>query len=279
MALVTGAGSKGGIGAAIALGFVREGAKVAFVDLDKASLDHNVQLATEVAGPGCAMAIVADASEWQQAEQAVKCTITELGGLHILVNNAGTVPRIISTDSAGRSSSGKSWEVSPEEWDRVVRVNVNGPYHFFRAAARHLLEQKWGRVIGITTSLDTMYNKGGVPYGPTKAAHEAMISIFSQELEETGVTANVVTPGGLTNTNQARLATRGYGFSPHAMLQPDIMAAPCIWLATQEADNFTNQRIVARYWDDSLPIEMRLSQAAAPAAWQQLGAQAKLPGL
>ena len=122
-----------------------------------------------------------------------------------------------------------------------------------------------------------MYMKGGVPYGPSKAAHEAIISVAAKELAGSGVTANVLTPGGLTNTNLVRLATQGLGLSPADMLQPDIMVDPCVWLSSNDSDGFTDQRLVARLWDEALPIVARVAFAAAPAAWQQLGAQAKAP--
>lgn len=277
VAIVTGAGSEKGIGAAIALGLVRAGARVAFVDLDQPSLACNVDDARAIGGPNCAIAIVANVADADDADRTVAQAIAMLGGLHILVNNAGTVPRPLLVDEVGRTTSGRSWEIPPEEWHRVVAVNVNGPFHFTRAAMPHLLRQGWGRIIGVTTSLDTMYNPGGVPYGPSKAAHEAMIAILARELADTGVTANVVTPGGLTNTNQARRATEGYGFSPADMLSPDVMAPPCTWLASDEADGFTDRRIVARLWDEARPLADRIADAAAPTAWQQLGAQAKLP--
>ena len=70
-----------------------------------------------------------------------------------------------------------------------------------RAAVIHMLDQGWGRIIGVTTSMDTMWRKGGAPYGPSKAGHEALVAIMAQELEGTGVTANVLVPGGATYTN------------------------------------------------------------------------------
>jgi NAD(P)-dependent dehydrogenase (short-subunit alcohol dehydrogenase family) len=275
--IVTGAGSEKGIGASIALGFIRAGAKVAFIDINKESLDRNVAEAQAIGGAACATAIVADVTNFDAVDRAVKQTIAELGGLHVLVNNAGILPSMLTLKQPGKSMSGRTWEVSPEVWERVVSVNLNGGFYFVRAATSHMLEQGWGRIIGITTSLDTMYNKGEPPYGPSKAAHEAMISTLAKELVGSGVTANAVTPGGLTNTNQVRVATQPYGFSPVDMLQPDAMAAPCVWLASSEADEFTDQRILARLWNEKMPLAARIANAASPAAWQQLGTQAKVP--
>ena len=67
-----------------------------------------------------------------------------------------------------------------------------------RAAVGHMLAQGWGRIIGVTTSVDTMYREGMCPYGPSKAAHEALVALMARELEGTGVTANVLIPGGTT---------------------------------------------------------------------------------
>jgi NAD(P)-dependent dehydrogenase (short-subunit alcohol dehydrogenase family) len=277
VAIVTGAGSEKGIGAAIAFGFIRAGAKVAFVDLEPASLERNVDQARAIGGTGCAIGIVADVSDVTSVEHAVGRTLAGLGGLHVLVNNAGVLPSMLTPETAGDPLAVRTWEVPPEIWARVVAINFNGAYHFVRAATPHFLKQGWGRIIGITTSLDTMYTMGQPPYGPSKAAHEAMISVLAKELAGSGVTANVVTPGGLTNTNQVRVTTKAYGFSPADMLQPDAMAAPCVWLASAEADTFTDRRIVARFWDKALPLAARVANASAPAAWQQLGAQAKVP--
>ena len=68
-----------------------------------------------------------------------------------------------------------------------------------RAAIGHLREQGWGRIVGVTTSLDTMIRN--LPYGPSKSAHESFIAIIAKQLDGSGVTANVLIPGGATNTN------------------------------------------------------------------------------
>ena len=119
-------------------------------------------------------------------------TISELGGLHILVNNAGTNPRTLGLASGGGGNLPNFWENSSEAWTRVVSINFNGPFFMARAAVGHMLGQGWGRIIGITTSMDTMYRKGGSPYGPSKAGHEALVATMAQELEGKGVTANVL---------------------------------------------------------------------------------------
>ena len=155
-----------------------------------------------------------------------------------------------------------------------MAVNLSGNFYMARAAVVHMLDQGWGRIIGVTTSMDTMWRRGGSPYGPSKAGHEALVSIMAQELEGTGVTANVLVPGGSTYTNMT------YSGDPNQkdqMIEPEVMQGPVAWLASDDSGEFNGRRIIAYYWDDSLPLEERLERCSAPAAWPQLGRQAILP--
>ena len=218
------------------------------------------------------MTQVVDVSSPREAEEAVARTIAGMGGLHILVNNAGIAPRNMLL---GGDTKNNFWEVPAAEWDRVMAVNAGGPFYMCRAVVPHFLEQGWGRIIGVTTSLNTMYNPGGAPYGPSKAAHEAMIAMASRELEGTGVTVNVLVPGGMSNTN---LIPDEAVHSREGMIQPDVMRAPVVWLASEASDGVNGQRFIGYFWDESLPLEERIERAGAPAAWPQLGEQAVRPG-
>ena len=267
VAIVTGAGSPIGIGHAMALGLVRAGARVALTDVNQEWLDQSVTEAREIGGDDCAIDILSDVTDPQSCQDAVDTAIARLGGLHILVNNAGINSRLggVGTNPAN------FWDNSPDAWSRVVAVNLSGNFYMARAAVGHMLEQGWGRIIGVTTSMDTMWRKGGAPYGPSKAGHEALVSIMAQELEGTGVTANVLVPGGGTYTNMT------YSGNPNQrdqMIEPEVMQKPVVWLASDESSEFTGRRIIAYYWDDSLSLEERLEKCSAPAAWPQLGRQA-----
>jgi len=251
---------------------VRAGARVSMIDITQTWLHASSNYMREIAGDDCVMTQMVDVSSFSHAERSVMETIQHLGGLHILVNNAGIAPRQMLL---GGETKNNFWEVSPEEWDRVVAVNSSGPFYMTRSAVPHMLTQGWGRIIGVTTSLNTMYREGGTPYGPSKAAHEAMIAMASRELEGTGVTANVLVPGGMTNTD---LIPDSTAVSREHMIQPDVMQKPVVWLASEDSDGITGQRFIGYYWDESLPLEERLKKAGAPAAWPQLGAQAiRLP--
>jgi NAD(P)-dependent dehydrogenase (short-subunit alcohol dehydrogenase family) len=272
VAMVTGAGSPIGLGHAMAVGLVRAGARVALLDLNNAWLQQSTTVIRSLGGEACALPIITDITNPDAVQQAVNQTLAELGGLHILVNNAG-----INQRSAGYTSSlaNPFWQLAPEAWNRVVAVNLSGAFFMARAVVPHLLAQGWGRIIGVTTSLDTMWRKGGTPYGPSKAGHEALVAAMAQELEGTGVTANVLVPGGATYTNMTASNT---AYDRDKLIKPEVMQAPVVWLASEASNACNGRRIIAYFWDESLPLAQRLEKASAPAAWPQLGRQAIFPG-
>lgn len=265
VAIVTGAGSPIGIGHAVTVGFVLAGARVAMIDINQQWLEESANDVRQIGGEDSVLPIIADVTDNSAVEMAVSRTIKKLGGLHILVNNAGANPRSVGLAEAG---TGNFWEVSSEAWERVVAINLNGAFFLARTAVSHMLEQQWGRIIGVTTSLDTMYRKGESPYGPSKAGHEALVATMSSELAGTGVTANVLVPGGRTNTN---ILGPGVKDDRSTMLQSEVMQAPAVWLASEDSGKINGRRINASYWDESLPLGDRLAKASAPAAWPQLG--------
>ena len=267
VAIVTGAGSPIGIGHAMTLGLVRAGARVALTDINQEWLELTINEVREIGGDECAIAIVSDVTDPQACQDAVDAAMSQLGGLHILVNNAGTNPRLGGVGS----NPANFWDNSPEAWSRVVAVNLSGNFYMARAAVGHMLEQGWGRIIGVTTSMDTMWRKGGAPYGPSKAGHEALVSIMAQELEGTGVTANVLVPGGGTYTN---MTYTGDPNQRNQLIEPEVMQKPVVWLASDDSGEFNGRHIIAYYWDDSLSMSERLEKCSAPAAWPQLGRQA-----
>lgn len=269
VALVTGAGSPIGLGRHMTLALVRAGARVAMLDVNAEWLEQTSSDMREVGGDDSVFTMVSDVSKPESAEDAVSRTIAELGGLHILINNAG-----ISAGNLGPNRM-NFWDISPESWNKVLSVNLNGPFYMARAAVGHMIEQKWGRIIGVTTSMDTMYREGMSPYGPSKAGHEALIALISRELEGTGVTANVLVPGGAADTN---ILPPDTPYDRAALIRPDVMQDPVVWLASDASQEINGRRFIARNWDESLPIEERLEKAGAPAAWPQLGQQSVAPG-
>ena len=268
VAIVTGAASPRGLGRAMTEALVKAGARVSMMDINQQWLDETSNYMREIGGDDCVMTQIVDVSSIGDVERSIERTIEELGGLHILVNNAGIAPRNMLM---GGETSNNFWEISAEEWDRVVSVNSSGPFYMTRTVVPHMLAQGWGRIIGVTTSMNPMYREGGAPYGPAQAAHAALVALASRELEGTGVTVNVLVPGGMASTD---LIPDDTDHQRENMINPEVMQAPVVWLASEASDGINGQRFIGYYWDEDLPLEERLEKAAAPAAWPQLGAQA-----
>ena len=274
VAIVTGAASPIGMGRSITTGLVRAGARVAMLDVNEDWLDQSANDMREIGGDDAVLPIVADVTDPESVDSAVQRTINEMGGLHILVNNAGINARTGGFGARAAGSQNDFWTLPTDAWLRVISVNLSGPFLMSHAVAPHMIGQGHGRIIGVTTSMDTMWRKGGAPYGPSKAGHEALVAIMAQDLEGTGVTANVLTPGGATATN---MVIPPEGATTDALIQPEAMQSPAVWIASDDASHWNGRRIIAYYWDDSLPLEERLEKCSAPAAWPQLGLQAVHP--
>ena len=270
VAIVTGAGSPIGLGRAMTLALVQAGAQVAMLDVNEVWLEQTANEVRKVGGDDCVTTQVSDVSDPENAEESVRKTVAELGGLHILINNAG----INHPSGHGIDNRTNFWDVTPETWSRIMAVNCSGPFHMAKASVGHMVTQKWGRVIGVTTSVDTMYREGMCPYGPSKACHEALVAQMARELENTGVTANVLIPGGATDTN---ILPQDLGYERTSLIRPEVMQAPAVWLASEDSKSTNGQRFIACDWDENLPIEQRLEKAGAPAAWPQLGNQSINP--
>ena len=194
VAIVTGAASPIGMGRSITTGLVRAGARVAMLDVNQDWLDQSANDLREIGGDDAVLPIVADVTDPESVESAVQRTIKEMGGLHILVNNAGINARTGGFGARAAGSQNDFWTLEPDAWLRVISVNLSGPFLMSHAVTPHMIEQGFGRIIGVTTSMDTMWRKGGAPYGPSKAGHEALVAIMAQDLEGTGVTAKRAHP-------------------------------------------------------------------------------------
>ena len=181
VALITGAGSPIGLGHSMASGLVRAGANVALADINRDWLEQTVDEVREIGGDNCVIGVIADVTDPQACQDAVETAVEKLGGLHILVNNAGINTRGDGQGATRGANLTNFWENSPETWSRVVAVNLSGNFYMARAAVGHMLDQGWGRIIGVTTSMDSMWREGMAPYGPSKAGHEALVAIMGQE--------------------------------------------------------------------------------------------------
>jgi len=267
--IVTGAGR--GLGRAMTLGLLDAGARVAAVELDAPAIE-DTQDAAEDRGVGEQfLGIGADVARDESGANILRATVDRFGRLDILINNAGIHTGLLRGEDR---PAGKLWETTPEEFRRVIDVNVVGAFLMTRAVLPTLLAQRWGRIINVTTSLDTMWRSLMQPYGGSKAANEAILTALAQELEGTGVTANVLVPGGAADT---RLVPRSMAPDRSQLIPPDVMVTPLVWLCSKASDGVNGQRFIAMRWDVSLLPAEAAKKAGAPMAWQQLGRQAIMP--
>ena len=269
VAIVTGAGR--GLGQVMTLGLLEAGARVAAVEIDAPALEETESAADQRGAGERIQGVVADITRDDSAPKIVRATIEHFGRLDILINNAGINTSLLRPEG---QPVGKFWEVTPTEFRRVIDVNVVAVFLMTRAALPVMLKQRWGRIINVTTSLDTMYRAHMQPYGGSKAANEAHLLAMAQELEGTGVSANVLVPGGAANT---RLVSRAQQPDRAKLIPPEVMVAPLTWLCSNASDGVNGQRFIGMRWDKNLPPEEAAKNAGAPMAWQQLGRQAIMP--
>jgi len=258
-------GSASGMGRAMARALAGDGATIAAVDVDPAGLER---LGAEAGfTPRRFLALPTDISQLEACRRTIGAVVERFGTMHALVNCAGV--SMAPAMPPGKQHPLNFWETDPQGWLTIQLINSAGAYFMARFAAEHLMRNGWGRIVNVTTSFDTMLGRGMSGYGAAKAGLEASAAIWAKELAGTGVTVNVLVPGGRTDT--PFLPPEGRG---GALLQPEIMAAPIRWLISPASDGVNGRRFVARLWDESLPPAEAAARAGAPAAWEAEAASA-----
>ena len=189
----------------------------------------------------------------------------KLGGVNILINNAGLGQGQVRNDY--HRNPPKFYDVTSEQWLNAIAVNANAVFLLSQVVAKRMLEDGWGRIINVTTSLGTMLREGYCPYGPTKAAAEGLSAVMASDLDGSGVTVNVLIPGGIVNTP---MIPGEAPFLRDELIQPEAMLAPLYWLCSNEANQVTGLRFLANRWDDSRPVAEAAKLASAPIGWKDL---------
>lgn len=255
-------GASRGIGREFARALAQAGAKLALVASHITDAFRVTD--TEVralAAPGSVLTLPADIRDPATCERVVKQTAEEFGALHGLINNAGVGMRLFS--ETFNTEPVNFWEGSAENWQTVIDTNTLAPFFMARAAAPLMIQGGFGRIVSVSTSPMTMVRRGYSPYGPSKAALEAMTRVWAQDLAGTGVTANIILPGGATDTEF--LPTRGERRGADGqLLAPNIMNHALLWLLSDAANDVTGRRIVGKLWDTSLPPDEAAAKAMPP---------------
>lgn len=234
-ALVTG-GSQG-IGAAISLELAREGANICltFRKHEAEARDYERQIRSM----GCkALALQCDIASFKDAERVAQTAVKEFGSLHILVNNAGM------------NWDGVSWKMSEEQWDRVLEVNLKGYFNFTRHVAPLLKDQKYGRIINITSINGLRGKFGQTNYSASKAGIIGFTKALAKELGAFGVTVNAVAPGlietAMLKESEARDKIIDLAMGESALKrvgQPEDLAFLVSFLASDRAKHITGEVI------------------------------------
>jgi len=237
VAVVTGSGR--GMGKSIAVAMAREGAKV--VTNDRSGLSE--QTAQEIVDEGGkAIAFIGDISKFDVAQKLVQSAVDNFGRLDILVNNAGILqPKWF-------------WELTEEDWDSVIAVSLKGSFNCCRHACLHMKEQKWGRIISVTSANAVFGALETAHYGAAKGGVISLTKALARELGPFGITCNTYAPFARTQMTigenaKARFQKRyeggvitkeryEYMINPPP---PENIAPMIVYLATDEASDINGQ--------------------------------------
>jgi 3-oxoacyl-[acyl-carrier protein] reductase len=248
----------------MSLGLLRSGFRVVVAHLPTSSSEmHGLStVAAQEGSESRLFAVECDVTNWQQCQDIIEKILNRFGALHGLVNNAGVGMQGIGNVLIGKRKP--FYEVEADAWRRAIDVNVNGAFQMAKAVAPHLVEQGWGRIVNIETSLYTMMMDGFSPYGPSKAALESATVIWSKDLAGTGVTVNALAPGGPADTRMIPETEVG---NRSTLVRPDLMVAPIIWLMSPQSNGFSGRRLIAKEWDAERLRSETIETIGVPAGW------------
>jgi 3-oxoacyl-[acyl-carrier protein] reductase len=267
-AIVT--GGLRGLGRAMALGLAREGCRVLAVGHIEADVDEIGHEIVSMRLAGRFHPLVADLRRAGECDRIVASAAARLGAVDILVNNAGLTFTYIDPPRYRRPSIQKFWEVGDEIVENVIATNYLAADRLARRVAPGMVARGWGRIVNVTTKLDTMNRTGTHPYGASKAALEMATEVWAKETEETGLTVNIVNPGAGANTpgmaEEMRELSRT-GRAPR-LVEPEEMVPPLLYVVSREADRVNGWRFDANLWDASLAPAEAAKRAGRPAGFE-----------
>jgi 3-oxoacyl-[acyl-carrier protein] reductase len=249
--LITG-GSRG-FGWFIAEELLKGGAKVALTARGEDALKAVAADVESRYGKGRCVTVAGDVSLQPDCARMVEATLQGFGRIDVLINNAGRSPQDFNAGGLGGSKLVPFYETPDEALNTIIDTNFKGVWYMSKAAAPHMVRQKFGKIISVSTSASNMVRAGNPIYGPGKAALEAMTRVWAQELKGTGVDANIILPGGAADTSFIKQSVApgvvGERSQNGRLLPGDVIVPPAVWLCTDATNGVTGVRAVGRNWD------------------------------
>jgi NAD(P)-dependent dehydrogenase (short-subunit alcohol dehydrogenase family) len=274
--IVTGAGR--GFGRLIALALLEQGARVVGTAARAADELRETEALAKRSSSGAFLAVLADVSDAAACENVVAQTVAAYGRVDALINNAARGPMEANPDYF--AAKPKFWDTAPDAYRRMVEANLIGAFFMARAVTPKFVAQRFGRIVNLSTSGPTMIMQGGAAYGATKAGLEAATAQWAKDLDGTGVTANVLLPGGPADTAlipggvvgaramkdfRAGKDPKGVEGRVGGLMPASVIVPPALWLCADESSAWNGRRFVAKDWDDELPWAQAAANAASEA--------------
>ena len=241
-------GGNRGLGREMALTLAKTGVRLCITaSKDGEALKDTTKELIEILGEENVFSEVVNVSDAQGMSRLTDACIQKFSKIDVLINNAARGMRLIS--ETFNTVPTKFWETSPGSWSDIIDANIKGPFIAARYVVPHMIKNKFGKIINISTSAQTMIRKGYSPYGPSKAFIESASRSWASDLEGTGVDVNVLLPGGATDTDLLPPSKNKKGADGN-LLPPTIMNDAIKWLVSDESNGITGGRFIARYWND-----------------------------